>query len=291
MKDNRKRTNLSWTQKSQQLLFLWLAGIRVVLHHEALYCTKCSSTESPWTARTPQCGTEGHWLPHVRPWTLACRVYAWSPESALLPWQPGPQHVEVSCIHLFAATQLLSTAQGQHRMWNEIGFSKYTGLADWQAGVVGTERFRDEEETDSLEYDWRNWKARHFLFLKNHVRLTVWAEAFNWKGRSGSIQEVSCLVLGSAKVFASDYKDLFSPNSMAETRAPAQGRKAGWPWRECCHLSRSKWWLDWFIYLALFPWGLWWLWSYHHCLKLSSFPLPHSLSQKNGFKMISYKVL
>ena len=49
-----------------------------------------------------------------------------------------------------------------------------------------------------------------------------------WKGRSGSIQKVSCLVLGSAKVFASDYKDLFSPNSMSETRAPAHIAAAKW---------------------------------------------------------------
>ena len=53
------------------------------------------------------------------PWPAG---YVHGPESALLPWQPGPQHVEVSCIHLFAATQLLRTAQGQHCMWNGIGF-------------------------------------------------------------------------------------------------------------------------------------------------------------------------
>lgn len=54
----------------------------------------------------------------------------------------------------------------------------------------------------------------------------VWANTFYWNGRSVPIQEASCLFLCSV-LWLPDYKDLFSLSSVAETRAPAQGRSQG----------------------------------------------------------------
>lgn len=126
-------------------------------------------------------------------------------------------------------------------------------------------RWEGDRLDKSVTGETQRWKAKHFLFFETHVRLTLWADTFYWKGRSAPIQKASCLVLGSAKVSGSWITKTFSlwiPWRL-ENQGTCPREEAGWPWRECYCLSGSRWWPDRFL------WDPWWLWSCHHRLKLS----------------------
>ena len=155
-------------------------------------------------------------------------------------WSPAPWGVLHSFICRHTATEYCSGATS-HVEWDRLLKVYRSGqLRGRCCGDREIQRWRGDRLIRVRLEKLRDEKPGTSCFSRLMSGLPSELTHLTWKGRSGSIQKVSCLVLGSAKVFASDYKDLFSPNSMSETRAPAQGREAGWPWRECCHLSRSK---------------------------------------------------
>lgn len=131
-------------------------------------------------------------------------------------------------IHLFAATQLISTAQWWHHIWNKISFWKYA----WEAGVAGIERVIDEKETDSTRV-WLEKLKDEKPSTSCFSRLTsgLPSELIHFTGKeevhlsrrpaASFWALLRSLALGLQRPF------LFEFHGALKTRAPAQGKKQG----------------------------------------------------------------